>query len=382
MPKKPGKYSLTFLEELVNASKTTIDYDKGLPEYLNRESDIPLICNCEEKIKFSKGFRHIEKTGAKCHSCTYDIALEKRKKTNEENYGVSYNSQRPEVVQKRKETSQINWGVPVPAQSPLVQQKAKETSLKKYGTAFPMQNIIVRQKVEETNLAERGVKCVFQDPIIKKQIAETNIENLGSANPFASTQIKEKIKETNMIKLGVHYPGQSEIIKEKIKETSKKNWGTDHPMQNSIVADKCLAKSTARKEYTMPSGDKRNVQGYEPFALNELLSEGYPEDKIITGTKNVKTIIWRDDEGKQHTHYPDIEIKDINHLIEVKSTYLYNRDRNKIIAKKDAAEKLGFIYEIRVYTKDGIRVNIDSDYNLIEILSSKNDSSSENSSNS
>ena len=49
----------------------------------------------------------------------------------------------------------------------------------------------------------------------------------------------------------------------------------------------------------MPSGSVRNLQGYEPIAVQDLLNTGYTEDQILTSRKQVPRILYKLNE-KQH----------------------------------------------------------------------------------
>jgi len=111
------------------------------------------------------------------------------------------------------------------------------------------------------------------------------------------------------------------------------------------------------KEYILPSGNTINIQGYEHFALDELLQkENMNENDIITGCKNVPTIWYNDESGKKHRHFVDIFIPSQNKCIEVKSTWTLKKQKEIVLLKKMAAKELGYLYEIWVYDKIGNKV--------------------------
>ena len=111
------------------------------------------------------------------------------------------------------------------------------------------------------------------------------------------------------------------------------------------------------KEYKMPSGEIRKVQGFEPFALDELLKT-YTEDQIKTDRKDVGRIPYKLD-GKQKYYFPDIAIPHENKIIEVKSTWTYNIEPELIRSKAEATKAKGFDYEIWVFDSKGNRVNME-----------------------
>jgi hypothetical protein len=111
------------------------------------------------------------------------------------------------------------------------------------------------------------------------------------------------------------------------------------------------------KEYTFPSGRVDKIQGYEHYALNELIiNEKINESDIITGCKNVPTIWYNDENGKKHRHYVDIYIPSQNKCIEAKSTWTAEKKKDNIFLKQKSAKELGYNYEIWVYNSKGIRV--------------------------
>jgi hypothetical protein len=254
----------------------------------------------------------------------------------------------------------------------------KETNLKKYGNVCSVQNKEIQEKIKKNNIEKYGHEELFKSDIIKEQIKKTNIEKYGSINPFQSEKIKEKIKETNIKKYGVEYPiqnneikkkidnanilkygcinpFQSEKIKEKIKETNMKKYGVEYPMQLSEIYEKNSKNAYKLKKYTFPSGKQINIQGYENFALNEII-KNISEDNIITGCTNVPKINYIGIDGKNHVHYVDIFIPSQKRCIEVKSTWTAKKKEDNIFLKQEAGKKLGYEYEIWIYDDKGNKV--------------------------
>jgi hypothetical protein len=123
-----------------------------------------------------------------------------------------------------------------------------------------------------------------------------------------------------------------------------------------------VKKSYSRKEYIFPSGRIELVQGYEPFALNNLIiNEKLNESDIIVGVKNVPEIWYIDNNNTKHRYYVDIFIPSQNKCIEVKSTYTYRKDEQVNIIKQNAAKNLGYNFEFWIYDNKGNRINICED---------------------
>ena len=164
----------------------------------------------------------------------------------------------------------------------------------------------------------------------------------------------EKKNKTNQEKYGGNSPASSKAVREKMTNTLNKKYGVEHPNQDPNILEKAQKKSW--KQFTMPSGDVRKVQGYEPFALTDLLKT-YNEDQIKTERKEVPRVSYEVD-GKRKYHFPDIFIPHENKIVEVKSTWTYKCKEDNIQLKKKASEDEGYLYEIWCYDGKGNRVEV------------------------
>ena len=106
----------------------------------------------------------------------------------------------------------------------------------------------------------------------------------------------------------------------------------------------------------MPSGKEIKYQGYENFALNEIINNNIKEYDIITGCNNVPKIYYTDENGKKHFHFVDIFIKSQNKCIEVKSTWTLSLKKDNIFLKQKFAKEKGYEYEIWVFNKKGEKI--------------------------
>ena len=107
------------------------------------------------------------------------------------------------------------------------------------------------------------------------------------------------------------------------------------------------------KIFAFPSGKLIEMQGYEHFALKDLLNSGIEEEDIITGSSNVPEIWYIDGENKNRRHYVDIYIKSQNKCIEVKSEWTMKLQEKFMSYKQDFAKSLGYEYEVWIYDKKG-----------------------------
>lgn len=107
------------------------------------------------------------------------------------------------------------------------------------------------------------------------------------------------------------------------------------------------------KLFEFPSGRQVYIQGYEHYALRDLLNSGIDEEDIIVGTDTVPIILY-EYRGKYKKYYPDIFICSQHMIIEVKSAYTLNRNVLKNDSKfNTACESHNF--EVWVYTHQGVR---------------------------
>ena len=92
------------------------------------------------------------------------------------------------------------------------------------------------------------------------------------------------------------------------------------------------------KKYTLPSGKIINYQGYENYALDELLILFNEND--IQNERFKIPIIKYTFKNKEYNYYPDIYIESENKIIEVKSDWTYKNNIIKNTIKALATKKL------------------------------------------
>jgi len=371
------KYDYEMLKNIFDDGNVTllVDYKD---KYLTRDTRIIGKCIlCENSFNKSLNNLHKQRNFG-CEKCAKILMFERIKNTMLEKYGVEYAAKSEHFRDKMKSTTLERYGVEHGAQSEEVKEKTRQTNLKKYGVEYGLQNKAVKEKSRITNLEKYSVENPLQRKEIREQIKETNLKKYGveyasqsknfqdkckktilekyGVEHFTQTDImKEKTIKTNLEKYGVEYNLQREEIREKIKETNLEKYGVENCMQNPEIMEKNIKMSYYLKEYTLPSGNIIKIQGYEHFALNELL-KNINENDIITGCKNVPTIWYNDESGKKHRHFVDIFVSSQNKCIEVKSTWTFKKQKEIVLLKKIAAKELGYLYEIWVYDKLGNKV--------------------------
>ena len=329
------KYNLEYLLHFCEESNITltINYDN---EIINRNTIINGKCitkDCDDK--FNRSFRELIKLNGYCANCCKEIGKHKIIVTNLKKFGF-------DSAMKNEE----------------VKQKLKKTILEKYGVEHISQLDTIKEQIKEKSLAKYGTECSLQSEKVKKKSKETNIIKYGVENPQQNKSIQQKTENTNIMKYGVKCYFTSEEFKKASIETNKIKYGVEHHSQNSEISEKMLKNSYATKKYKMPSDKIIDYQGYENFALDELLNiEHILEDDIITNRKDVPEIWYHDKTGKKRRHFVDFFIKSQNLCIEVKSTWT-NQAKNNVLEKQQAAINLGYNYKIWIFDEKGNKLQV------------------------
>lgn len=133
------------------------------------------------------------------------------------------------------------------------------------------------------------------------------------------------------------------------------NTGKDPRYCSNCAQDNYNQTCFLRKPFTYPSGRVDYVLGYEPFALMELLNH-YKEEEIITDSKVIPTFYYDKisrKTGKEYKgrYYPDIMLPD--KIIEVKSKFTFNLDKENNIRKMNSLVEQGRKFEFWIYDGKG-----------------------------
>jgi hypothetical protein len=252
---------------------------------------------------------------------------------------------------KRKQTFLNKYGTENIWEVPEIKEKKIATCLKKYGVKNVAQNeeVITKLKnTQNTNYIKKNNKLP-PSLIDKKQVF---LEKYGEKDRRSSDYMKNKIKQTLLERYGVDHISKCKEIQKIKRQNSMNKYGVEFPIQDPAVSEKATKNGYLIKEYTLPSGKILKVQGYEPYALNDIINkEQIKEDDIITGCKNVPDIWYNDLQGVKHRHFVDIFIPSQNKCVEVKSSWTVKL--KNVFLKQKAAKELGYNYEIWVYDEKG-----------------------------
>jgi len=309
-------YDNSFLKKSLEESNACL-----IEEYVNPNSRtfINFICSCGKE--HSKTLETIHETGAYCKECT-------RVNTSNKTNTICYTHQTLKDVLKRDNASikEEHKEINVETNIKFI-CSCGEPGHKSFRTIY--------------TIGAYCEECTNKTRIIKFE--NTIIEKYGVNSVFKLPEIQEKIKATNLQKRGVDHSSQCKEVKDKRKNTCLEKYGFHNAMQNPEIALKNLNSCLNPKEYTLPSGNKIQVQGYEPLALDILINEWkVEEENIITERTKVPEIWWKDKGDKSHRYYTDIFIPSKNLIIEVKSTWTYKIEKDITQRKLLSANDLGY----------------------------------------
>jgi hypothetical protein len=338
----------------------------------------------------------------------------KSKETCMKNHGCQFAQQSETVREKTTKTSMEKYGYKRAFCKPGVYKKIKDTCLEKYGFTFPLQSKFIQEKINNTFISLCGKKRPFGTEYYANIILEkygntifvctehfknVMLEKYGSEFYVNSEHYKkqmmekygcefyvnsEECKKQMMEKYGCEFYVNSEECKkqmmekygcefyvncEHFKKQMMEKYGCEFPLQNDKLFSKMLASSFRRRIYKYGDGSSTMIQGYEDLALKEL-EDSKLYSKIEAGdSPNIPTF-WYEFNGKKHKYYPDIYIPLNNTIIEVKSTYYFEKDKEKNLAKAIEVSKtykfFFYVYFDRKKSKTVYSLNENNDLIVIE----------------
>jgi hypothetical protein len=225
--------------------------------------------------------------------------------------------------------------------------RVKNGMIQIYDVDNPMKNDKMKEKGEQTRLKKYGVKYPIQCKEIEKIIKETLVKKYGVEYTFQSDEIKEKGKQTKLEKYG----NENYNNRDKAKETNLEKYGVEFSAQNEKSFEK--GQKTRFEIHQFKDTDLW-YQGTYELDFIEKYHNKYPD---LQRAPSIKYKF----EGKNKVYYPDFFIPLLNLIVEIKSSYLAERDKKEITAKKKATIANSFNYIMIV----------DKDYSLFENLLNK-----------
>lgn len=203
----------------------------------------------------------------------------------------------------------------------------KETTFRDVGRGylkFCSHSCYARDKNTREKMSERAKG--------KKQSLETIQKRITNTD---QAKKEEQRRLTCIARYGVENAISIPGSKDKVRATCIAKYGVRSAAQRS--------RSTHGKWKTVViEGKKFRVQGYEDVFLERSLEFGFPQESLTQGKNNCPTIPWTDSNGIERVYFPDFFVRDRNLLIEIKSSWTFENNKESALAKLDAAKKLGY----------------------------------------
>lgn len=217
-----------------------------------------------------------------------------------------------------------------------IQSKRIKTNLQKYGVDIASKLTEVIEKNKQSHIKNWGDYAMRTKDILEKR-NNTFIERYGGIG-MASEELYSRMKNTNIEKYGVEYYSSTNDWYNRCVATALEKYGKEWVSKIDSINAKQQSGGYSYYDFEFPSGKVVRVQGYEPKVLANLVID-YNEDDIIVGVQNIIDEIGffhYEYENKTHRYYPDIYIKSENRVIEVKSNYTFNKEKEKNLLKRES----------------------------------------------
>lgn len=252
--------------------------------------------------------------------CCRKCSKEKKNNTMLERYGHEHALQCDQFRDKKKLTWIENYGVDHPAKSKVVKDKFNKTMIGKYGVKNALEN----------------------EKILNVMLDKQREENDGLL--FVQTdKFKEKYKETCLKKYGVEYYLQTEDKKEKSRITCLKKYGVEYSTQCKEIFNKILKSGRKRLQY-------KDTELYYQGSYEKDFLELCESLNILDKVDRCFTIKYELNESEL-IYFPDFYIEELNLIVEIKSSYWYNKHKERNIAKEKQCKDSGYNY-ILIMNKD------------------------------
>jgi hypothetical protein len=155
--------------------------------------------------------------------------------------------------------------------------------------------------------------------------------------------------------------------RKKVEETCLINYGFSHAVQSPIVQEIMEKPGKNWKEYTMPSGKIVKIQGYEGLGIDDLLNLDIAEDDIDIHCKSINKEFLYYHNGLYRCYLPDIYIPSTNTIVEIKSEYIYMKEKLQNLQKAKCCIALGYEFEFWIYDEKKKKriVRYDNRFNIV-----------------
>ncbi len=208
-------------------------------------------------------------------------SYERQSRLCKETHGVSFHTQKPEVLEKREKTCIEKYGTSNPSSTEEVKAKARQTCLEKFGVESVFHSPEIREQIKQTMIEKYGVDNISKRPENKIKIAEGNkktcLEKYGVDNIMKVPEVKAKKEQTCIERWGNKVPiAGSTALKEKLKDTCLRKYGIDNVFKVKEIREQI--KQTQKKNRTY--GTSQRERTFKE-TLCEIFGQNDVEDQVV-----------------------------------------------------------------------------------------------------
>lgn len=213
----------------------------------------------------------------------------------------------------------------------------------KCSVQFSNSNEKTKLKISSKNKLSHSKKTKRDKEITQEKREATYFKNYGDINHMKTQKYRDLFSV-------ISTENSFERL-EKTKKTLIRKFGVENASQiDSIKKKKEYNKLFRTHDYIFPSGKNVKIQGFGKHALDILLNELKINEDDILVEKEINPIKYTFND-KNKLYFPDIFIKSLNKIIEVKSDYWYYKTIELNLVKQQACLDMGFDYEFYVFDK-------------------------------
>jgi hypothetical protein len=270
----------------------------------------------------------------------------KVRKTNLEKYGVVCNSQ----LNSNKKMVTEKWQNKTEDEKSLIVNSRKETSVEKYGVDCYTKTDDYKTKSKETWMKRYDVENPSYSEDIKQKRVNTKLKKFGFINNSQSKEWKDRIEEI----WNNRTDEEIQNINKKRSITTIEKYGVASYSTTEDFHKKCIL--TCLLKYGYPSHNQspkvhqlQQISAFKTkkYSNTDLTYQGTYELDFLEKYYNVIKIekinpIKYTLNENTHYYHPDFYLPEYNLIIEIKSSYTYNYELDKNIAKKEHSIKSGY----------------------------------------
>jgi transposase-like protein len=211
-----------------------------------------------------------------------------------------------------------------------------------------IRNVVEARNTEKVKMSCNKFKISDEDSInyiIECYKNGKTVDDLAKEFSCDNMTLKKILLRNSVIIRGLNNC-QTDESNEKRRKTLQDRYGINGVMHNEDFFIK-QQKSAKKYKKAIIDGVEIVYQGYELKAIYRLIDEGYNIKEIENGKYKVPKFqyLWN---GKNRIYYPDIFIPKDNRIVEAKSSYFYEKEKERNLAKRDAVLKNGYKFDFYI----------------------------------